>query len=64
MKTKLDQTICDLWNISRTALAGKDCKNYDRMQYVKTEIKRSYTELIEGMTNKQIWFAIEDQMNF
>lgn len=63
MKTALNQTICDLWNISRTALANSDTSRYSRMQYVKFELNRTYPNLIKGMTNKQIWFAIEDQLN-
>ena len=63
MKTKLEQTISDLWNISRTALAGQDISRWSRMQYIKFELNRTYPELIKGMTSKQIWFAIEDQLN-
>lgn len=63
MKTKLDNTICDLWNISRTALADNDISRHSRMIYIKNELIRSYPELVKGMTNKQIWFAIEDQLN-
>lgn len=63
MKTRLDQTICDLWNVSRTALAGQDISRHSRMIYIKQELLRTYPKLVEGMTNKQIWFAIEDQMN-
>ena len=61
MKNKLDQVICDLWNISRTALANSDTSRHSRMQYIKFELNRSYTELIKGMSNKQVWFAIEDE---
>jgi hypothetical protein len=63
MKTNLNNTICDLWNISRTALAGSDCSRYSRMIYIKSELIRTYPDLIKGMTSKQIWFAIEDQLN-
>jgi hypothetical protein len=63
MKTKLDQTICDLWNISRVALANGDTSRYSRMIYIKGELLRTYPDLIKGMTGKQIWFAIEDQLN-
>lgn len=63
MKTKLDQTICDLWNISRVALAGSDCSRHSRMIYIKSELLKTYPNLITGMTNKQVWFAIEDQLN-
>jgi len=63
MKTNLDKTICDLWNISRTALADKDISRYSRMIYIKKELYKTYPDLILGMKNKQIWFAIEDQIN-
>jgi hypothetical protein len=63
MKTKLDNTIIELWHISRTALAGKSTSRYDRMIYIKSELLRTYPNLIQGMTGKQIWFAIEDQLN-
>ena len=63
MKTNLDKTICDLWNISRIALAGSDISRHSRMIYIKNELKRSYPYLINNMTNKAVWFAIEDQLN-
>ena len=63
MKNELDKTICDLWNVSRIALAGGNISRWDRMCYVKYELKRSYPHLIEGMSNKSVWFAIEDQIN-
>ena len=62
MKT-LEQIICDLWNISRTALAGKNPGRYERMQYIKSELNRTYPEYINGMSNKQVWLTIEDQLN-
>jgi len=63
MKTQLDKTICDLWNISRIALAGADMSRHSRMIYIKNELFRTYPNLIQEMTNKQVWFAIEDQLN-
>lgn len=63
MKSKLNQTICDLWNISRVALTGSDTGRHARMIYVKNELIRTYPKSIEGMTSKQIWFSIEDQLN-
>jgi hypothetical protein len=60
MKTRLENTIIDLWHISRTALCTQSCTRYDRMQYIKTELLKTYPELIQGMTTKQIWFTIED----
>jgi hypothetical protein len=61
MKNKLDQTICNLWHISRTALAKEDYSRHSRMLYIKFELNRTYPELIKDMTNKQIWFTIEDE---
>jgi hypothetical protein len=63
MRTRLENTICDLWNISRTALAGSDTGRYSRMIYIKQELLKNYPDLVQGMTNKQIWFAIENQLN-
>lgn len=64
-KTPLQQAISELWQVSRIALASQPtvATRYDRMQYVKKELKARYAPLIEGMTNKAIWFAIEDQLN-
>jgi hypothetical protein len=59
----LNKTIIDLWHISRTALANQDTSRYSRMIYIKQELLRSYPALVEGMSNKQIWFAIEDAIN-
>lgn len=64
MKTNLDQKICELWNVSRTALsASHDCGRHSRMCYVKNELIKNHAKMVEGMTGKQIWFAIEDQLN-
>jgi hypothetical protein len=63
MKTQLDKTIIELWHISRTALAGQTSSRYDRMIYIKSELLRTYPNLIQGMTNKSIWFKIEDNIN-
>lgn len=63
-KTKLQLAITELWHTSRTALAGKVPSRYDRMQYVKSELNRSYPPLIDGMKAKDLWFAIEDQLNY
>lgn len=63
MKTQLDKTIIELWHISRTALAGKSTSRYDRMIYIKSELLRTYPNLIQGMTGKAIWFKIEDNIN-
>lgn len=59
MKTQLEKTICDLWHISRTALAKEYTSRHSRMIYIKNELIRTYPKLVEGMTNKQILFAIE-----
>lgn len=58
----LNQAISELWHISRVALAGQATvpSKYDRMIYVKNELKRSYPELIDGMMSKHVWFAIEE----
>lgn len=56
----LEKTIIDLWHISRVALATQEHGRYERMQYIKRELKERYAELIEGMTWKQVWFKIEE----
>lgn len=56
----LKQTIIELWHISRTALATQDRGRHSRMIYVKNELLRTYPQLVAGMTNKAIWFEIED----
>ena len=60
MKT-LNDIIIELWHISRTALAGKDCGRYERMIYIKRELNRTYPNHIKGLNGKQVWFAIEEQ---
>jgi hypothetical protein len=64
MKSKLELAISELWQISRTALAGMETvpTRHDRMCYVKRELIRSYPELIAHFngSNKKLWFAIED----
>ena len=56
----LSAVIIQLWHISRTALATQDKSRHSRMIYVKNELGRTYPNLIEGMTAKQIWFFIEE----
>lgn len=58
----LKETILNLWQISRTALAGNTNvpTRYERMQYVKKELLNSHAELISRLTPKHLWFAIED----
>jgi hypothetical protein len=63
METQLNNAIIELWHISRTALAGQPSSRYDRMIYVKSELLRTYPNLIQGMTGKAIWFQIEDNIN-
>lgn len=58
----LESIIIELWHISRTALATQDTSRHSRMQYIMNELKRTYPKYIEGMSVKQIWFAIEDQI--
>lgn len=62
MKDKLEVTITDLWHISRTALAGISTvpTRYDRMIYVKNQLRDNHPELIDGMMSKHLWFKIED----
>jgi hypothetical protein len=57
---KLDQTITDLWHLSRTALAGMPTvpTRHDRRQYVMQELKRTYPDQIEGMKHKHVWFQV------
>lgn len=59
----LQEKIIELWHISRTALATQDSSRHSRMIYVKNELMRTYATLVQGMTNKSIWFAIEDALN-
>lgn len=64
-KTPLQLAISELWQISRTALAGQYGvmpSRYDRMQYVKKELYRTYPSRIDGMNAKQVWIAIEEQV--
>jgi len=65
MKTPLENAIIELWHISRTALAGMSSvpSRSDRMAYVKRELIRTYPLLIEGLSPKKLWFAIEDTLN-
>ena len=64
MKTELENTIINLWHLSKTALCKQEyCERWDRMLYIKKELYRTYPKLIEGMTNKQIWFKITDMIN-
>lgn len=58
---KLNKAIIDLWHVSLTALADQPSKTrWDRMNYVRNELTRSYPALIKDMSQKKIWFAIED----
>ena len=59
----LKNTITELWHISRTALATQSFTRYDRMIYIKKSLLEFYPEFVKGMSGKQIWFAIEDQLN-
>jgi hypothetical protein len=61
----LSRAIIDLWHISRIALAGRATvpSRYDRMIYVKSELYRTYPDLVAEMSAKKIWFAIEDTLN-
>jgi len=57
----LNDTIRNLWHISRTALATKDKSRHSRMIYIQNELKIRYSNLITGMTNKEIWLTIEKE---
>ena len=62
MDEKLKYAIFELWHISRTALSGQECKRWDRVKYIRKELARTYPELIVGLSNKKIGFAIEDAL--
>lgn len=63
----LDQTITDLWHISRTALSGMStvASRYDRMIYVRNELKNRYPELITSFegSEKKLWFYLEEKLS-
>lgn len=59
---ELQGKIAELWSISKTALSGMDCTRYDRMQYVKKELQERNSELVKGLTNKQLWLTIEENI--
>jgi len=49
--------ICELWHISRTALSGKPCGRYERMQYVSKWLEKDYPE----RTSKELWITIDKE---
>jgi len=59
----LNKAIIELWHISLTALATHDNSRHSRMLYIKNELLKSYPNLVKGMSGKQIWFAIEEEIN-
>lgn len=61
-KTDLELAIIDLWNVSRIALSTHPtvAKRYDRLLYVKNELRRSRPELVKDLTGKKLWFAVCD----
>ena len=63
----LDQTITDLWHISRTALSGMStiASRFDRMKYVANELQTRYPELITSFegSNKKLWFYLEEKLS-
>ncbi len=59
----LQNAIIELWHISRIALATSDSSRYNRMIYVKNELKRTYPELITRHSGKSLWFEIENCIN-
>lgn len=64
MKTQLENTIIELWHASKTALSCQlTASRYDRMIYIKKSLIKYYPTLITGISNKHIWFIIEDCIN-
>ena len=61
----LNDKIIMLWHISRTALATMPTvpSMHDRMLYIKDSLILHYPNTVKGMSNKQIWFAIEEALN-
>lgn len=56
----LEETIIDLWHISRTALSGKSQTRWDRIQYINFELNRTYPTLIKNYSYKKLWLYIEE----
>lgn len=64
--TEINSAILNLWQISRTALAGNSNipSRYDRMQYVKREMIANHYDLLTHIgTGKQLWLEIESSIN-
>ena len=59
----LKQTILELWHISRTALNSNSHSRYDRMIYIKNELYKSHSSLLDNLSSKKVWFFIEDTLN-
>lgn len=53
------QHISELWHISRTALAGKSCTRFDRLQYVQRELVREFPTI----PAKRLWDAVLSALN-
>jgi hypothetical protein len=61
-KSKLQNKIIELWHISRTALSNVTSvpTRYERMTYVRDTLIKHNSDLIEGLSVKNIWFTIEN----
>lgn len=55
----LQNTIIELWHLSKTALAGTVPTRHDRMSYIKRSLMEHYPSLVKDMSGKKIWFEIE-----
>ncbi len=58
----LSLKISEYWHISRVALSGKSCGRYDRMVYVRDSLVKYSPALVEGMTSKEIWLRIGQEL--
>ncbi len=61
-KSNLELTIIELWHLSRVALARNPTvpSRHERMIYIKSELQRTYPDLITGLSPKRLWFKICD----
>ena len=62
IKNKLQQKISEYWHLSKTACQYPDNGRWHRMQCVKKWLQEYDKELIESLTPKKLWFAIEDEI--
>lgn len=61
-QTPFKKLVNELWNVSRTALAGSEypVTRYDRLQYIKKEIIKMNPKCIEGLSPKNLWLDISE----